>query len=289
MGLDAFVACTCYREGHTTPPPVPAELVVVSETGELELALPDDQEHRELHDRFWAWRRSGSGCPHESMHDEWVHVSSWWGISSFEQALERAGSERFPTLLAELPSANGGAMHPEAAARVLEELAVFGSRSQVGHSWYLVNGDTGNVLYEYLDGSDGRFFRGGRSGVDLGVDPHGFFVASRSDPPRELFRAMRFEQRPMDPAGFDAYRRPTVEFVDSDSGQRFTSPAAVTVTVPWPDGRAGDEDGRVNQHAPRRLEVEKRPVTPDDYRDEVEALERICRSAVATGNPVVWA
>jgi hypothetical protein len=286
VGLNAYVRCTCYRDGHTAPPPVSAELVVVDETGEPDLTLPY-QGHEETHSRFWQWLRSC--CPHRHMYFEWVHVSNWQGVISFQRALERAGSERFPTLLTEAPSRNGGVMSTEAAARAPEELAMFGALPHVGHTWYLVNGDTGEVLYEYLDGDDGIFFRGGRSGVDLGLDPRGFFVASRSDPPRELFRAMRLEQRPVDPRGFDPYRHPAVEFVDGEGAQRFTSPAAVTVIVPWPDGRAEDGHGRVNQHAPRRLRVERRRVTPDDYRYQVEALERVCRAALATGNPVAWA
>jgi hypothetical protein len=286
MGLDAFVCCTCYREGRATPPPFPADLLEFDETGEPELAVPWDDEHEELHNRFWDWLETC--CPHKDMHYESVRVSNWGGYRSFQQALGRAGWERFPTLRAELPESNGGIMSAEAAARALQDLAVFNGLPQVGDAWYLVDGDTGDVVHEYIAGYEGRFLLGGASGVDLGVDPGGFFLVSRSDPPRELFRAMRFEQRPLDPAGVDAYGRGRVELVDRDSGRRLTSPIAVTREVAWPDGRALDQEGRSCQHAPRQLRVEGRPVTPDRYRYAVEPLERVCRAAVATGNPVAW-
>jgi hypothetical protein len=275
MGLDGFVSCTCYREGRATPAPVPAELLVFDETGEPDLALPY-KEHQGLHHRFWDWLETC--CPHKDMHYESVHVSNWGGYRSFQQALGRAGWERFPTLRAELPDSNGGVMPAQAAARALQELASFRALPQVGDACYLVDDDTGDVVHEHIAGYQGRFTLDGASGVDLGVDPGGFFVASRSDPPRELFRAMRFEQRPLEPAGVDPYGRGRVELVDHDSGQRVVSPIAVTRWVAWPDGRDVDQEGRPCQHAPRQLRVERRPVTPGRYR----------YAAVATGNPVAW-
>lgn len=286
MGLDAFVCCACYRQGRATPAPVPAELLVFDETGEPDLALPYTREHKELHQRFWTWMRTC--CPHPNMHYESVRVANWGGYRSFQQALESAGWELFPTLRAELPDSNGGVMSAEAAARALEELAVFAALPEVGDAWYLLDGDTGDVVAEYIAHYQGRFVLGGGSGVDLGVDPRGFFVASHSDPPRELFRAMRFEQRPLDPAGVDAYGRGAVELVDRDSGRCLTIPIAVTRVVAWPDGRDVDQEGRVCLHAPRQLRVERRTVTPEDYQYAVEPLERVCRAAVATGNPVAW-
>ncbi len=34
MGLDAFVACTCDREGRTSEPPIPLDQIVMNEGGQ---------------------------------------------------------------------------------------------------------------------------------------------------------------------------------------------------------------------------------------------------------------
>jgi hypothetical protein len=70
-------------------------------------------------------------------------------------------------------------MPAEAAARALQELAVFAALPQVGDAWYLVDDNTGDMVAEYIAGYEGRFTLGG-GGIDLGVDPGGFFVASRT-------------------------------------------------------------------------------------------------------------
>lgn len=287
MGLDASVRCTCYEDGRTLPPPVPAELLAFDDEGWLQLDLPYEG-NEEQFARFARWW--SASCEHEDMRAARVHVSNWSGYRAFQQALGRAGWARFPTLKAELPEVNGGSTSAAAAALALEELAWFREHADLGHNWFLVDGETGETLHEYIAAYEGKFVLGGRSGMDVGIDPEGLFIVSRTEPPRELFRALRLEQRLLDPAREAAGGDPgPVELVDLDTGRRLECEMAVSGNqVPWPDGRMQDDEGRLRFSYPRRLQVERRAISPSTFDYVLQPLEEVFRAAVATGNPVHW-
>jgi hypothetical protein len=287
MGLDASVSCTCYGEGRASPPPVPPELIVVDDDGWIELNLPYDG-NEERFAQFDGWRYTA--CGHEDMAAARVRVSNWSGYRAFQQALGQAGWGRFPTLREELPNANQGSTDAAAARRALEELAAFRAHDDLGHDWFLVDGNTGEVVHRYIAVYDGKLIFGGASGVDVGFDDRGLFVVTRTQPPRELFRAMRLEQRLLDPSREAAGGGPgPVELVDLDTGRRMECPVAVADRqIPWPDGRMLDDDGRIRSTYPRRLQVERRAITAAEFEYVLRPLEEVFQAAVATGNPVRW-
>ena len=287
MGLDAFVACNCYREGRTTPPPVPRELIVLEDDGtiELDLAYDGNEEQFAAFDQ-WMWGPP-SCCEHEeALHAARVRVANWGGYRAFQQALGQVGWERFPTLHDELPNSNDGTTSPAAAALALEELAAFRD-SDLGHNWFLVDDDSNETIYEYIAAYEGVFAWDGLSGFNVGIDPRGLFIVERNtQPPREVFRAMRLEQRLLDPA---REAGGGVELVDIDTGQRLESPTAVPGRqIPWPDGRMQNDEGKVRTSYPRRLRVEERAISTAEFAYAVEPLEEVFRAAVMTGNPVCW-
>src|SRR5215468_9378822 len=104
MGLDASVMCNCYARGLTTPPPH-REYVRVDTEGYLELDLPWES-HQAEHLAFYQWR--AGACAHENMEAACPRISNWAGFRMFQEALGLVGWERFPTLRAVLPEANGG-------------------------------------------------------------------------------------------------------------------------------------------------------------------------------------
>ena len=132
------------------------------------------------------------------------------------------------------------------------------------------------------------FIMSGRSGLEAGVDPQGFFLREGNPPSRELFRAGRFEQRLLGErplVGYDG----DVEYVDLDGGKRFVGRIAVTGReIPWPDGRMEDDRGRSRFEHPVRLHVEERQRSAADFAYIVEPLRAVFRAAVAVGNPVYW-
>jgi hypothetical protein len=286
MGLDASVLCTCYREGRTTLPPFNPELLVFDEDGWPTLDLPYHR-NEELYGRFDSWLCTC--CQHEDMEAARVRISNWGGYRAFQAALAQAGWEQFPTLHQELPDANGGATGPTAAVLALEELAAFRQLANLGHNWFLVDTDTGEAVAEYIAAYDGKLVLSGREGLDIGLDPHGLFVVSHTQPSRELFRATRLEQR-LEPTRERAGGSiGPVEFVNLDTGQRFACTTEVAGReISWPDGRMQDDDGRLRFRYPRHLQVERRAIAPAEFEHAVSALEEVFRAAVATGNPVRW-
>lgn len=218
------------------------------------LAL-DYMSHRELHQRFDDWKRTA--CPHPGMYLVNQRISNWSDYRTFQEALGRLGWQRFPTLQAELPEGNSGAMDATAAALMLAELQLFADAIVGEDELVLVDSDSDAVVYAYVAGYQGLFLWAGSIGYEVGFDPAGLFVRQ---PPKlggtELFRAMRVD-------------RPPGRFVDRDSGRALECP------LDWGEGR--------------RFEVKMRAATAGAFDHIIEPLRRVCCAAVATGNPVFWA
>lgn len=287
MGLNALVRCNCWKEGRIAPPPVPLDLIYEDQAGYLDLRLPYDG-NEETYLAFDTWK--ATCCEHEEMDYASVRVSNWGGYRSFQQALAKAGWEHFSTLKAELPSANGGQMPPQAAAKALEELRYFREHADLGENTFLVNRETGEVIGKHIAAYDGVFTWSGKGRVNLGVDEHGFFIIDTSvEPPREVFRSLRFEQRLLESELTESHRGGAVEYIDLDSGQRCVYRAAVAgKEIPWPDGRTTNHHGQVRHEYPHLLHVERRRVTADDFAYILEPLTEIFQASVAIGNPVIW-
>ncbi|MFI7252391.1 hypothetical protein [Micromonospora chalcea] len=257
MGLDAFVYCRCWQDGRTTPCPV--EPVGLDEDGCLAL-LRQWEGNEAAHHTFDAWL--AEACPHEAMEQASEHVSNWAGVRLFQQALRAAGEHRFPTLAAALPDANGGSLPADRAAVVLAELDAIAGTDRITDEVELIDEATGAVVMQYVEAYRGLFMFG--PDFQAGVDPDGFFVLDRADPPATLFRAVRFGQRPL-------------------PGDRveLTAGGTRTVLAMRPVGTHGEPP-------PERLAVRSRSRSGDDFAYIVEPLRRLCAASVATGNPVNW-
>ena len=257
MGLDAFVYCRCWQDGLATPCPVGP--VGYDEDGCLALLRPWEG-NKAAHRTFDAWQ--AEACPHKAMEQANEHVSNWAGVRLFQQALHAAGEHRFPTLAAALPDANGGSLTADQAAVALAELDAFARTDRITDEVELVDEATGAVVMQYVEAYRGLFMFG--PGFQAGVDPDGFFVLDRADPPVTLFRAVRFGQRPL-------------------PGDRveFTAGGTRTVVAMRPVGEHGEPP-------PERLGVRTRCGWGGDFAYIVEPLRRLCAASVATGNPVMW-
>ncbi|MCC6996581.1 MAG: hypothetical protein IT370_18365 [Deltaproteobacteria bacterium] len=251
MGLAAYVSCTCWAEGKALPFERPE---LVQDEGGPNLAV-DDEGNRELYQRFLDWKRTA--CPHPGMHLVYQRISNLSDYRTFQEALARLGWQRFPTLQAELPEGNSGAMDASSAALMLDELQAFAEAVVGQDEVVLVDSDTGALAYSYVAGYQGLFLWAGSIGYEVGFDPAGLFVRR---PPRlgsvELFRAMRVD-------------RPPGRFVDRDTGVTLECP------LDWGEGR--------------RFEVTVRAMTAGGFDHIIEPLRIVCRASVATGNLVFWA
>jgi hypothetical protein len=176
------------------------------------------------------------------------------------------------------------------ASRALDELADLRRRPELGRTWYLVDEETDEPIAAHTANDGGTIVWDGGARLAIGIDPRGLFVVSAEPPARELFRAMRVEQRlAAVAAGPSSGGAGPVELVDLDSGARVSCSTPVPGrSIPWPDGRMVDDRGRVRTSYPRRMRVEPRTVTPATFDGIVSALESILRAAIETGNPVRW-
>lgn len=306
MGLDAQVYCNCWKLGLTSPPPVPREQVIFDPERWISLASSYEG-HEVEHDAFYEWLESC--CTHPNMEYCSVRVSNWWGYRAFQGALERAGWEHFPTLRDELPEGNGGSMSSLSAAKVLDELDYFRRNAEIGKNIFLVDSETGEWVQEYSAASGGIFVWNDPSQVNIGFDERGLFIVTSSKdalravvdathhvtqpeqdaPGADLFRAMRLEQRLLEPGKTESSGAGRVEFINLDNGTRFVCTTEVSgKQIPWPDGRMQNDDGRVRTQYPRYLHVEERPLSTEHFSHILDALTEVCRASVETGNAVLW-
>lgn len=275
MGLDASVMCNCYQEGKTKPCPFPDKFYV-DEYGfpAVHLAVYDN-EH--ISDQFDEWL--STCCEHPNMDHTVVYIANWKGYRSFVEALEGLGWENFPTLKAELPESNEGLTPADVAATALKELETFKTLTNSVQKVFLVNSDTQAVIEASAADQTHVFGLDGRTGLNIGVDENGFFVLDTWELNRELFRAMRFEQRVLESDGLDKPQQ--YEYVDLDSDRRLVSSTPVRLFI-------RSELGDMKQEYPAKMHVEKRGVNTAYFDYILEPLTTVFQAAVETGNPVRW-
>jgi len=282
MGLVIRVYCRCFVEGKTQPPF--SGPIKVDEYGSVFLDLPLEG-NEEKYTLFSIWKESG--CEHERMSYA-SDVISWGRYRSFQQALEAAGWEHFPTLKAEMP-VNGQRLTPaHVAPKMLEELLFFSTKADHGQTTVLLDTDTGEELQEYIADYGGQFHVG-QSGENFGVDEEGFFIRRDLDEgAKEVFRAMRIEQKIPD-SNFEGMRSQSmVEFINLDSGLRYACAEPMIKIGRWPDGRLQNDAGEIRWEYPARMHVIKRKKESSEFEDVVNSLRAIFEAAVKIGNPIYW-
>ncbi|MBZ0275863.1 MAG: hypothetical protein K8I60_06955 [Anaerolineae bacterium] len=275
MGLDASVMCNCYQEGKTTPCPFPEHFHIDGD-GFPALNLPYDH-HEAESDAFDQWL--ATCCEHPYMEHTALYISNWKGYRSFKEALEQIGWEHFPTLRRCLPESNQGTVTAEASAKALKELEAFKIRGNAVRKTFLINSETDEIIGASTAAYGGKFGWNGRTGMNIGFDEQGFFIQDAWEFNREIFRAMRFEQRIIESDALDRPRQ--FEYVDLATGRTFLCSTPVRVFV-----EAGD--GQLHQEYPHQMHVEQRMVGATYHDYILEPLTKIFEASVATGNPVRW-
>lgn len=179
MGLDAHVSCNCYKEGKTSPFPLPEleQYFGLFDEG-WELKMPNRDYSIEIDLEVDRWMRDDA-CQHEDMQIATEGLSNWSGYRAFQQALSEIGWHHFPTLKAELPERNGGYMIAESSAKALKELDYFQHEARFGTKFSLFDTETGEVIHDYVKGYRGIFILDSKLGLDIGVDPDGFFRSNK--------------------------------------------------------------------------------------------------------------
>lgn len=279
MGVGATVRCTCLEQGI-----IPDDLrpyVRVDDEGYLTFALPHEG-NETLAERYYAWYQSG--CPHEEKDYASEDIGSWSAYRTFQHALDVVGAERFPTLLRELPDANGGSTAPDAARQMLAELHDFCSVSSLGTCIVLIDDETGDEIAQAVDAYDGVFVIG-PNGVRIGIHEDGLFVGHDVEEDGESyiaidFMARRIAQTVVHEDG-NAGNKASVTYRDLDAGNEYTCASAVHVL-------AGLDRGKPETRYPQRMHVRSRARTPDEFEAVTRGLKAICAASIETGNPIRW-
>lgn len=202
-------------------------------------------------------------------------IASWKGFREFLDALEELGLDDYPYLVSHLPDGDEGYTSPKIAQKMLHELDLFNAQTHVVTRAVLVDSERG------IDVSMGSSVLGGAlamdrvSGYDIGFDNRGFFVRDRWEMNRDLFRAMRVEQKLLHP------ETQTVEYIDRDSDRTFQC------SVPFGKSVVG-EDGVPRMYL-REFEIQLRPATPARFAYITEPLRRALERAIDQQQRIHWA
>jgi hypothetical protein len=276
--------CKCYVEGQTTEPPVPRGWLHFDNEGYLSLRPEHGDDETSM--KIWAWEQDC--CEHSGMDYASERIANWAGYRLFQQALETVGWQHFPVLHARLPNINGGLMAPDACAQALHELEFFRTLDTVGKNAFLINTSNGDTIREHVACYEGVFILSGTSGLDIGIGRLEFFIRDREG--NILFHAMRIRQTLLEPGKRDRKDGPgRVEFMDLHAGEKFVCETAVRGnSIPWPDGRMQDDEGRWRSEYPSEFDVEIRNVNPSDFDYILESLTKMFRISVDVGSPVRW-
>lgn len=261
MGVSASVRCRCWEDGLIPLPPGVAGLREDAE-GYLEATAPNQIGDVELEQ--WL----SEACAHKAMRQVDADLGNWPRYRSFCSTLARVHAGRCPTLLAELPQANGGLTGAGAAAQALAELDALIDSDPSEILPALIDTESGQVLRYSNPAYRGLFVLGcGPDTLDIGFDASGFTVRD-ANTRAVLFHATHFRQ------------------VLRAGGQRAvltnlqTGQSCETAPIRGHSGHPST--------TPRSLGVEQRVVGLRRHGPLLDDLQAVLQAAVETGNPIRW-
>lgn len=312
MGLDAYVCCTCYRDGMTREPPIPRDHIVIDGTG-LPETVWDRLPHatlsvaqKEESERLYAW--TDTACEHEFMELASERIGNIAGVAWIRSLASVLDGDRYKHVAPILTGLSGimdDILPAEEARAALPELDTLMHESIVGSTRTIQEID-GTLIADELDHGpiDYDSFRslGPSSGfesqfddlVELGVVGYDFVVRSRAATPLELFRARIVAQSwdhgqesktasmHEDPVSLVTYR-------NIETGQHVTVQSfGVSTRLRWPDGTFWDDRMGPLRHYPEIFIVGERNVMLPEMWWTLNSIHRLFVAADRTGNPVVW-
>ena len=255
--------CNCWKEGKCKPPPLP---VYIDEEHYLNPIAEDVESWYIIQN----WMEGA--CEHEHMEFR-PPIANLAGYGNFREALEAIDQVHFPTLIAQLPTANGGSTPAEASVTCLEELNFFQESIAAIKQSFLIDTITGQELY----GEGIILYSTDPQVPSLIIDGKGFCIFNKVND-KELFRAQRFTQ------GFlkQESREQLVEYTAFDSDQSYICHAAIS-------GRdTSNPNKKLNANYPTQLHTIVRHLEVQDFAYILKPLTYIFEKSVETGNPVRW-
>jgi hypothetical protein len=272
MSYSAFVNCTCFQKGKTTPPPH-QEYVQFADDG-LNINLPsellDDNEdlYFEMYSEFDKWR--STACPHEDMEYCYENLSNISGMAAFRSFIHQ--KDNFPVLKKFLPNSNGGCMPAIMAKELLTELEILENQNEVENKIYLIQKNNNNII-AICNEDDFTIFAFFDKVYKYGLDANGFFmlrtdIENNEEVHYEVFRSKYFSIRKSNLSG-------DIVVVDEKTARRYRSGMVLT--------NPGENSEQVYYI------VEKRQVETNNYYQYlIEPLKKLAQASLETGNAIHW-
>lgn len=307
MGLDAYVACSCYRDGLTSEPPVPRDQLMIDECGDV---VPIDEDACDDHfwDVFHPWQ--DTACRHERMQFVGEWIGNVMGIAWLRSVTANLDEERFPVLAPVLTGLSGlmdSHLPAVVARRALSELvALLEENSPLGTT-RMVCGFGGAIVDDAIDRGSVDYTTFRSLGpwvvrtpeladiVDVGLEGWDFVVKTHEGD-SELLRARLLGQvwheETVDRTTEGAQPTALVTFSDVMSGETIhVRSFGLSVREPWPDEATSAKPNRGDdfwRRYPPRLFVSERKIVLGEIWWELDTLKRLFEASADSGNPVVW-
>lgn len=316
MGLDAFVACTCYRDGLTSEPPITRDQIVIDDTGKPQCAWIDSPYSQLSEEQEGAIRKmiewTESACEHEDMDlvsERIGNISSVGWLRAATSGIDDAKFAHLGPILSglsgmmdsRLQAAEAEAAMPE-LEQLLQEPAVGATRTlQESGDGYLIETAIGMAPFDdtvfHSLGPASHYLPEQVDLVVLGVRGLEFVVRARDahgEDGRELFSARMVEQvwhRDLETPPASDYRDPvslvTFRNIENDASITVKS-LGIRVHRRWPTGKYWEEKRGYLGHYPRAFFIGERKVMLPEVWVPLTAIQRLFRASIRTGNPVVW-
>lgn len=201
-------------------------------------------------------------------------IASWKGFRNFTDAMAHLGEAHFPVILDQLPDGDEGETTPDLAEKMLNEIAYFEAQLGTLTQVVLVDSERSDDISTGSDILGGTLTIDRQSGFDLGFDDQGFFVRDRWDMGRDLFRAMRVEQKLIHPETH------TVEYIDRDGEQVFQCSAPFGKPITGEDG--------VPRMFLRDFHIELRPMDDSRFAYILNPLKSVLQRSVKRHHIIRW-
>jgi hypothetical protein len=271
MSYSAFVHCTCYQGGKTSPPPY-EDYVKFDDDGidiHIPDALTDDNEDLfyKMYGEFQDWKFNA--CPHEDMEYCLEHLCNISGMADFRSFINQ--NDNFPILTQVLPTANGGIVPSHLAPVLLKELELLENQKSFVNKIYLIQKNN-NQIKAICDEDNFTIFAFFEN-YKYGIDANGFFmlrteIENEVEVHYEVFRSKYFSIRKSNFSG-------DIVIVDEKTAGKYRGGMVLT--------NPGENSERVYYI------VEKRQVETNNYYQYlIEPLKKLAQASLETGNPIHW-
>lgn len=271
MGYNAYVRCSCYREGKTTNPPCSRDLIKDDDPEFLYIDL-NYEDDPETVTSFENWK-SNDACEHEDMEICSERLGNISGMGAFRAIISQLGIENYPILSEHLPKSNGGHLVVEYAKLMKQELESLKLADSKEKLVILNEVVTNQRIQSTNSNSEKPFVFTGYNNLIYTISKNGFKVLRKrkilgKEFSSEEFISKKFVQKKI------ADKRYLLK--DFRTKKTFESEVNLFSDEDYPDEYFEFELKETNASI------------ADEYAYIIEPLLKLTKASQKTGNPIIW-